>query len=263
MMYVWTIWTYGFIVLDDLEPLISDCLFLSDVVAQILRWSVQILDCRMVGHSDWTSATITVWVPNGFEAAAGSTVHQAVASHLSVLFTHVFTGAKPAKAAQARWTGVASVCAWCLGLGVFHNMLAPILAALAGGSKPETDMRTANDVDARTSDWFRSAKSVSFIHERWFETWWIKLTFQGSIPSISSCSVTHWLYASPWRRWFFMKYYHGAHGHQESWLEVLKCQVPGCGQVQTADSEAYRAQQSLRRARLSEWSGPGVLKTVI
>ena len=48
-----------------------------------------------------------------------SQAHAAVAGHLSTLFLHCFMSAKPARAAVGRWTGVASVCEWCLGLASF------------------------------------------------------------------------------------------------------------------------------------------------
>ncbi len=63
----------------------------------------------------------------------GTAAHNAVAEVVTTLFLHCFLHAKPARVAQARWTGVASVVEWCLGLGLFHCMLGPLLGSLAAG----------------------------------------------------------------------------------------------------------------------------------
>ena len=102
---------------------------------------------RLTGDSDWSSEIISVWVP---DQCCNSAAHAAVASHLSTLFLHCFLSAKPARAAIGRWTGVASVCEWCLGLAVFHQFLGPLLSALAGKNQ-EPEGPKSSDADARVS----------------------------------------------------------------------------------------------------------------
>ena len=70
--------------------------------------------------------------------------------------------AKPARAAVGRWTGVASVCEWCLGLAVFHRFLAPLFSALASKNAGKSDAsQTAGEPKSADAD-ARVSVSVSF-----------------------------------------------------------------------------------------------------
>ena len=85
---------------------------------------------RLVGFSDWSSDTITVYLPD--TSHVSPMLLEAIADHICTLYDHVFMTAKPQKPTQSRWTGVAAVAQFCLGLALFHNLLAPLLGALAG-----------------------------------------------------------------------------------------------------------------------------------
>lgn len=56
----------------------------------------------------------------------------ALATHIAVLYEHVFVSVKPQRPTQSRWTGVPCVANFCLGLQLFHNLLEPLLTSLAG-----------------------------------------------------------------------------------------------------------------------------------
>ena len=58
-------------------------------------------------------------------------LHASLADHLTALVSHIFLGHKPARPSQSRWTGVAHVCQWALGLALFHRLLGPLLCSLS------------------------------------------------------------------------------------------------------------------------------------
>ena len=74
-------------------------------------------------------------------------------NHIVTLVSHCFFGTKPARPAQARWTGVAN-CARFAGLWMFFNILKPLFCGLT--SKDDVDAaknrKTTGDVDVRISE---------------------------------------------------------------------------------------------------------------
>ena len=95
-------------------------------------------------------------VPN---PAANEFLLDSLSNHVAVLCEHLFLSSKPPRPAESRWTGVPSVCRWCLAFSCFHQLLGPLLKALAAGAKDSGDAETQAatlDNDARRStrsDW--------------------------------------------------------------------------------------------------------------
>lgn len=109
---------------------------------------------RLVGFSEWrNSSTINVYVPDStLEQSSSehlSRLRSAIVDHLTVLLKHLFLSIKPARPAQSRWTGVASVASFTLAFALFHNMLEPLFGALTAKDK-ETGIADA-DADAVVS----------------------------------------------------------------------------------------------------------------
>lgn len=77
-------------------------------------------------------------------------LERSVSEHLSALISHVFLHSKPARPSQSRWTGVANVAEWCLGLALFHQFLALLLGALSAKAGSNTADSTM-DVDVMAS----------------------------------------------------------------------------------------------------------------
>ena len=65
------------------------------------------------------------------EPIKGKRLHASLADHVTALVSHIFLGHKPARPSQSRWTGVAHVCQWSLGLALFHRLLGPLLCYLS------------------------------------------------------------------------------------------------------------------------------------
>ena len=111
---------------------------------------------RLVGYSDWNLPDVHIYMdPMTFAQApldvtTFERLRSALADHLSALVTHVFLGYKPARPSQSRWTGVAHVCQWSLGLALFHRILKPLLMALSMNTSSENSADPASrsmDVD--------------------------------------------------------------------------------------------------------------------
>lgn len=187
---------------------------------------------RLVGYSDWNLPDVRIYLdPRTFAKAqldvgAFQRLRSALADHLSALVTHVFLGYKPARPSQSRWTGVAHVCQWSLGLALFHRILKPLLSALSMNASSENSADPASrSMDVDVCDWVnQSVKSAAepslFFH-------------------VDSDVILKFD-----RTCFFFKW----------------C-VCGCAvailmtQVQTADSDSFRAQQNTRRQLLGQWWG--------
>lgn len=75
-------------------------------------------------------------------------VHSALVEHISSLASYIFLGRKPARPAQARWTGVPNVARFALALSLFHNLLEPLLGSLCTGADGQSDSKvTSMDAD--------------------------------------------------------------------------------------------------------------------
>lgn len=77
-------------------------------------------------------------------------LERSVSEHLSALISHVFLHSKPARPSQSRWTGVANVAEWCLGLALFHQFLTLLFGALSAKAGSNTADSTM-DVDVMAS----------------------------------------------------------------------------------------------------------------
>ena len=75
-------------------------------------------------------------------------LRHAVADHVTVLYRHVFLSSKPSRPAQARWTGVANVAEFALGLSLAFGMLQPLFASLASKDSSTGGMAQNADKDA-------------------------------------------------------------------------------------------------------------------
>lgn len=124
------------------------------------------LRLRLTGYSDWGSESIDVFINEETatvlttkgdahqEEILRTRLHTALTEHLSAIVGHVFLGRKPARPAQSRWTGVADVCQWCLGLSLFHKLFKPLLGALSSKSDDLAgNEQPVMDNDVRDSDY--------------------------------------------------------------------------------------------------------------
>ena len=105
--------------------------------AVCILWHSIAFRLRLVGYSDWNRQDVHIYLdPTTFAKAQLDVttlerLRRALADHVSALVSHVFLGYKPARPSQSRWTGVAHVCQWALGLALFHRILKPLLSALS------------------------------------------------------------------------------------------------------------------------------------
>ena len=111
------------------------------------------LSPRLCGYSEWSSEIISVYVNDTAAAEQNDgCLKNALAEHLFALVSHVFLHCKPARPSQSRWTGVASVAQWALGLFLFHRMLQPLFVALASGNTADEGAVMDADVTASGND---------------------------------------------------------------------------------------------------------------
>ena len=142
---------------------------------------------------------------------------RSLTDHLTALLCHVFLSCRPARPSQSRWTGVANVCQFALGLALCHRLLKPLLCALSA-KKDDGDGDGNGDVanmdaDARDSNLNGPPQHIDFLSDQ------------------GCCCI------------FFD-------------AKVAKAKYFDFAQVQVADTDAYRLQQSTRRQLLSKWQGP-------
>lgn len=109
---------------------------------------------RFCGHSNWKMQQIIVYISdetaNCPDPHKQTMLRRGVAEHLCALVGYVFMHCKPARPSQARWTGIAHVAQWTLGLALFHQFLKPLFTALSAKSDDDSkDSDTAgNTMDA-------------------------------------------------------------------------------------------------------------------
>ena len=115
------------------------------------------LKLRLVGYCDWTADEMLVYVEDSIlvDPCLSQKCGKLLLDHIVTLVTHCFFGVKPARPAQARWTGVANCARFVLGLGVFFNILKPLFCGLT--TKDDVDAaknrKTTGDIDARISEY--------------------------------------------------------------------------------------------------------------
>ena len=105
---------------------------------------------RLLGYSDWNSPTMSVYVEDSSiqEESQRQNLRAVICSHLTILFRHIFLSKKPSRPAQSRWTGVASVAAFTLGLSLCHRLLAPLFASLTAKDKEDGSGQAVRSTDA-------------------------------------------------------------------------------------------------------------------
>ena len=103
-----------------------------------------------MGHSDWKSDTITVYVSDSAieDTLQKTRLEAALSDHVSVLLKHVFLSCKPARPAQSRWTGVASVANFVMSLSLCHNLMKPLFSSLAAKDKDGDADKSGMSIDA-------------------------------------------------------------------------------------------------------------------
>lgn len=116
---------------------------------------------RLVGYSDWQGKDLIVYVDdsaldNGMQQEK---LRHAVVDHVTILYRHIFLASKPSRPAQARWTGVASVAEFALGLSLSFGMLQPLFASLASKDSDSSGLAKTMDKDADVWAPFESALS--------------------------------------------------------------------------------------------------------
>ena len=121
---------------------------------------------RLVGYSDWQGKDLIVYVDdsaleNGMQQEK---LRHAVVDHVTILYRHIFLASKPSRPAQARWTGVASVAEFALGLSLSFGMLQPLFASLASKDSDSSGLAKTMDKDADVWAPFESALS----RKQWF-----------------------------------------------------------------------------------------------
>lgn len=107
---------------------------------------------RLTGHGDWRSKKVTILFEQGHTPATA----QRLGTLVAALAKHVFLGLKPMCPAQARWTGVANVARFALGLQCFHQILLNLFcsgadASTAKGEQVDDDQQHVGpslDIDA-------------------------------------------------------------------------------------------------------------------
>jgi hypothetical protein len=101
-----------------------------------------------VGHSNWQTDEITVVIRALAEGGPEPNANYlaALAQKISMLVKHVFLSCKPMQPAQARWTGVANVGSWALGLRMFHKLLTAIVKNLQLKGDKDNDDNLDMDV---------------------------------------------------------------------------------------------------------------------
>lgn len=124
----------------------------------VFCWGILGNQVRLCGYSNWKTEQIIVYVSDEtaaecFDPRKQAMLKKAVCEHLSALVAYVFMHAKPSRPSQSRWTGVANVAQWTLGLALFHRFLKPLFTALSTKlDVPDADANSAGttmDTDAR------------------------------------------------------------------------------------------------------------------
>lgn len=141
------------------------CLLISNLLFAIMQWTMQ--KCylfplqkklRFCGHSNWKMEQIVVYISDETadcpDPDKQAMLRRGVVEHLCALVGYVFMHCKPARPSQSRWTGIAHVSQWTLGLALFHRFLSPLFAALSAKSDAATCKDSDNagstiDTDAR------------------------------------------------------------------------------------------------------------------
>ena len=100
---------------------------------------------------------------NCTDARKQAALKTALVEHLVALATHVFMSHKPAKPSQSRWTGVAHVTQWALGLMLFHRLLRPLFTALSS----KQDAGSNADIPELDADVQCSGEFNSIVGWRW------------------------------------------------------------------------------------------------